>query len=145
MLRELRSALDQYCRFQVSGIYGLFPSEEHEVFAVESRWPETYPNASRRGVYLIFGKSGRLLYLGKASQQAIGNRLGAYFHYEENRACRILHSGWSETPSYVVTIAVDDDKWFEASALEEFLIVALKPCDNSRGLKLGATARMSST
>jgi hypothetical protein len=114
MLLQLRSTLDQYCGFEVSGVDGLFPREEHEVFAVESRWPETYPNASRRGVYLIFGKSGRLLYLGKASQQAMGNRLGTYFHYDENKGCRVIHTGWSETPSYVITIAVHDNRWFES-------------------------------
>lgn len=135
MLQELRNALDKYCEFRVSGVYGLFPEEENEVFRVDSRWPATYPNSDRRGIYLIFGKTGRLLYIGKASQQAIGSRLGTYFQYAENKGCRIMHSGWSETPAYVVTIAVPDERWYEASSLEEYLIVALKPCDNSTSLR----------
>jgi excinuclease UvrABC nuclease subunit len=140
MLETLRSSLDKYRGFEVSCVYGLFPKDAGEFAEVKSRWPESYPHSDRRGVYLIFGKSGRLLYVGKASQQPIGTRLGSYFHSDGNKGCRIAHPDWSETPAYVVTIAVPDDRWHEASSLEEYLIVALKPCDNSRGLSTAVGA-----
>ena len=111
-----------------SGLYALFPEEGLPHF-VEFRWNDEYPNADRSGVYLIFGRAGRLLYIGKASLGAtIGGRLGTNF--AGTAGCRLLSNDWTERPTYVATIATPDNMGFEASALEDFLIGRLRPSDN---------------
>jgi hypothetical protein len=117
---------------ELSGIYALFPEDALGDF-VESRWNEPYPYADRKGIYLIFGKSGMLLYVGKASMGAtLGGRLGTYF--AGKKECRLLVTEWTERPAYIATIAVPQGMGFEAPALEEYLIKTLKPCDNNLGI-----------
>jgi excinuclease UvrABC nuclease subunit len=114
----------------------LYPGEENSGVSVASGWPKEYPNSSRKGVYAIFGRTGKLLYIGKASMNHyIGSRLGAYFRYEKlTRACEPIHNGWRERPSYIATVAVPDNMSFEAPALEEYLIQRLNPSHNAMGL-----------
>jgi hypothetical protein len=113
-------------------MYALFPEEGRADF-VESRWNEPFPNADRKGVYLIFSRTGMLLYVGKASMGAsIGGRLGTYFAGKNE--CRLLFTDWTERPTYIATIAVPQGLGFEAAALEEYLIKNLKPCDNNLGI-----------
>jgi len=62
-------------------------------------------------------------------------RLGSYFkNNAADKSCRIVERSdwraWSDPPKYVVSIAVPDQLPFEAPALEEYLIAALKPPDN---------------
>lgn len=117
---------------EVSELYDLFPDREHPVSPC---WPEDYfPNAERAGVYFFFDERLNLLYVGKASMSnCLGNRLGAYFKYEEDgKTCRVIHE-WSANLKYLATVAVPPEMPYEAPALEEFLISRLKPPDNSRG------------
>jgi excinuclease UvrABC nuclease subunit len=87
-------------------------------------------------VYLIYSED-RLLYVGTASK--LGPRLADYFQYDfpggKGNQCKVVHSGWTEMPRHVVTIAVPEASRFEASALEEYLIGELRPCDNTVGYK----------
>lgn len=146
MLTEARRWLDKFCKqyrrpglpaLELSGVYALFPEEELPDF-VEYRWNEDYPNAARKGVYLIFGRSGRVLYIGKASLGAsIGGRLGTYFAGKNE--CRLLSTDWTERPTYIATIAVPQGMSFEAAALEEYLIRCLNPCDNGVGVSVVMT------
>ena len=141
MLAQVIRCLDEYqenyrrpglAALELSGLYALFP-EEGAVDTVESRWNEPYPNADRKGVYLIFGRTGMLLYVGKASMGAsLGGRLGTYF--AGKKECRLLFTDWTERPTYVATIAVPQGMSFEAPSLEEYLIKSLKPCDNNLGI-----------
>lgn len=141
MLVQIRRCLDDYEEnyrrpglppLELKGMYALFPEEGQPDF-VESRWNEPYPQADRKGVYLIFGRSGMLLYVGKASMgSSIGGRLGTYF--AGKKECRLLFTDWTERPTYIATIAVPHGMAFEASALEEYLIKSLKPCDNNLGI-----------
>jgi len=142
MLAPVRRCLDEYqekyrraglSALELRGMYALFPEEGVADF-VESHWDDPYPNADREGVYLMFGRSGTLLFVGKASMGAtIGGRLGTYF--AGKKECRLLSTDWTERPTYVATIAVAEGMSFEAPALEEYLIQRLAPCDN----KLGTT------
>ena len=146
MLARIKQCLDEYQTkyrrpglpdLELRGMYALFPEEGLFDF-VESRWNDEYPNADRKGVYLIFGRSGTPLYVGKASMGAsIGGRLGTYF--AGNKECRLLSTDWTERPTYVATVAVPQGMSFEASALEEYFIKCLKPCDN----KLGASEEVA--
>jgi hypothetical protein len=147
MLAQVSRCLDEYQEkyrrpglpaLELRGMYALFPEEGSADF-VESGWNDQYPNADRKGVYLIFGKTGRLLYVGKASMGAsIGGRLGTYF--AGKKECRLISTDWTERPTYVATIAVPEGMSFEAPALEEYLIKCLNPCDNSLGLPGQASA-----
>jgi hypothetical protein len=144
VLEAIKCAVDEYrIKFrhpqlpdlELSALYALFPDEKEFSHEAELHWPESYPNAARQGVYLIFGGSGRLLYIGKASMNSsMGGRLAHWFHYDTSwRGCRVVHPGWSERPAYLATIAVPRDMGFEAPALEEYLIKRLNPLDNAIG------------
>ena len=140
MLAQVKRYLDEYQEkyrrpglpaLELSGVYALFPEEGLADF-VESRWNDPYPNADRKGVYLIFGNTGLLLYIGRASMgTTIGGRLGTYFAGKTE--CRLLSTDWTERPTYLATIAVPPGLSFEAPALEEYLIRSLNPCDNNLG------------
>lgn len=114
-------------RPEVSGIYSLFPEEVCSV-AAQYRWPDSWPNADRPGVYFIFGPSMELLYVGKAAW--LGRRLGDYFKWLAGRGsgCRIVHGGWKTRPAFLATAALSES--FEAPALEEYLIPRVKPAEN---------------
>jgi len=147
MLAQVTRCLDEFQEkyrrpdlpaLELKGIYALFPEEALADF-VESGWNDPYPNADRQGVYLIFGSTGVLLYVGKASMGAtIGGRLGT--HFAGKNECRLLSTDWTERPAYVATIAVPRGMGFEAAALEEFLIRSLAPRDNSLGISAQVAA-----
>lgn len=119
--------LEQICRGE---IYCL---KKESSDSPELGWPDTWPQANRRGVYAIVSDD-RVLYIGKASQQPIGHRLSSYFRYGEARECTtVAGHNWTHDPTHVVTWAVPDSSPFEASSLEEYLIIELKPCDNTAG------------
>jgi hypothetical protein len=149
MLEALKRALDD-CRakyrrsdlpdLRLSGLYSLFPDEVQTADAGH-RWNDKWPHSEEAGVYFIFGGSGRLLYVGKASMNhCIGGRLSNYFGTDKaTNRCRVEHE-WCERPMYVATAAVPQGMKFEAPALEEYLIATLNPCDNVRGVNQRARA-----
>lgn len=59
-----------------SEIYSLF-SDKTKVPNAKLHWPETWPNCGERGVYGIFSDD-ELLYVGKASLQELGYRIGLH-------------------------------------------------------------------
>jgi hypothetical protein len=99
-------------------------------------WPDVWDNNDRKGIYGIFHHR-TLLYIGKASQQTLGHRLGDYFRYGSEKYICVTNPKhtWSKEPTHVITWAVPDEMFFEASALEEFLIYELSElvCDNTLG------------
>lgn len=107
------------------GVYGLDKSIEIRSTTPSVYWPETWPLSHRRGIYAIFSHE-ELLYIGKASQQALGFRLSSYFKQVEGKCVIAPGHSWSSEPTHVVTWAVPEDMFFEASALEEFIIDRLK-------------------
>lgn len=118
-----------------SEIYSLF-ADKTKVPNAKLHWPEKWPNCGERGVYAIFSDD-ELLYVGKASLQELGYRIGSYFAYSPDRKSAVPKSGhvWSKPPTSLVTWAVPKDFFFEASALEEFIIFNLKSSlpDNTVG------------
>jgi hypothetical protein len=143
-MNKLRDAADAIARYErthrhpdrpalaVSPRYSLFP----ELAEPGPRWPDSWPNAGNRGVYLMLDAEESVLYVGKASvNSSLGARLGAYFQYGDDRRCKFrFQDYWLPLiPTYVVTIAVPDDSPFEAPALEEFLIRELGPPRNTVG------------
>lgn len=111
-------------RLEISDWYSLFPTtKDNDLDKHQKQWPEIYPHAEKKGVYLIFNENKELIYIGKASMNNnIGKRLGSHFSYESDKVtCKINHS-WSSSPKYIITIAVPDGMSFEAPALEEYLI-----------------------
>ena len=136
---DLRVAVREYAEhhrhperpsLEVAPIYDLFPAEAQSDHA----WPDQWPHASRKGVYIIMDEQLNVLYVGKASfENTIGARLGSYFAFATDRACKIVDENWSAPPRYVSSVAVPDDSAFEAPALEEYLIRKLVPRDNTVG------------
>lgn len=142
---EIYATLDRYRNnfrredlpeLAISGIYVLKPPEEPGApLKIYGKWPEVWPNAERKGVYLILGGEYQLLYVGKASaNNTLGVRLSSYFVYDSDCSCKVVHQGWTKPPRYVVTVAVPEGLTFEAPAIEEYLIGELNPPNNSIGL-----------
>lgn len=133
-LKKLQDTINEYAKkYRKDGLENL---EQGEVYslnkAVDIRsttpslyWPATWPLSHRRGIYAIFSHE-ELLYIGKASQQAIGHRLSSYFKQVEGKCSIAQGHSWSSPPTHVVTWAVSDLMFFEASALEEYVIHQLK-------------------
>ena len=82
------------------------------------------PLAAKRGIYAIFSDE-QLLYIGKSSakKKAIWHRIVDHFRLGMKTKPT---AKWSATPTHFVAWAVPDDSFFEASALEEFLIDRMK-------------------
>jgi len=149
-LKDAKNKIEEYAKkfrntslppLNISGLYDLFPYEEQilpEIIPVAS-WPDNYPNADKKGVYLILDDELNILYIGKASMNNwLGNRLGNYFGYENNtRKCKVWHTNWTAKPRYVLTVGFNDTLGFEAPALEEFLLGTVETSDNTIKLKKG--------
>jgi excinuclease UvrABC nuclease subunit len=84
-------------------------------------------------MYIILGANLKVLYIGKAG--LLGKRLAAYFHYVPgSKRCKIVDEHqWVGKPQFVATIAVPSETFFEASAIEEYLINRLHPPNNTIG------------
>jgi hypothetical protein len=117
---------------EMSDLYDLFPAGDHS--NSNKAWPAKWPMAEKPGVYFFFDDDLQLLYVGKASMNnTLGARLSSYCGYAADRSCQLKHS-WSRKPRFVTVIGLNDDLRFEAPALEEFLIMRLKPVENTVGL-----------
>jgi hypothetical protein len=141
-LKLTRDAIDEYNTgfrradfpaLEISGLYDLFPSKPHSLAKpAEHNWPVRYPSDQRAGVYLIYSDTFELLYVGKASMgSCLGKRLYTYFGAAQE--CVLKHTTWTQSPRFMLTIAVPESMPFEAPALEEFLIGRLEPTNNSVG------------
>jgi hypothetical protein len=123
-------------RPRLSGLYALFPGS-NGAHKANFSWPEAWPDAEEPGVYMVFDSRLNLLYVGKARK--IGWRLSEYFRYGKTRQGGLIlgqcgvskRYTWSRRPEYIATVRVDQA--FEASSLEEYLIVELRPPDNTAG------------
>jgi hypothetical protein len=129
-LISLKNAVEEYsdkfrrCDVEAlieGDIYSLDESIEVSSISPTLYWPATWPLSHRRGIYAIFSHE-ELLYIGKASQQALGCRLSSYFKQIDGKCEVASGHTWSSQPTHIVTWAVPENMFFEASALEEFLI-----------------------
>lgn len=98
-------------------------------------WRDSWPFGDRAGVYFVFGREMKLLYIGKASMNnCMGARLSHWFWGDCHSECKV-HGKWSEDPFFVQSLAMPAGLEFEAPALEEFLIREINPPDNTAGRK----------
>lgn len=83
--------------------------------------PVCSPLAAKKGVYIIFNKLDQIIYIGKSSAQkkAVWHRI--YDHIYSSKK-----SYWYSDASYFCGWAVPDESFFEATALEEYLIFKLR-------------------
>lgn len=96
-------------------------------------WPQV--TTTHRGVYGIFSGED-LLYIGKVTgkTRVICHRMNDYFEIKSDFSYGGSKHNWSQSPTHFVAWGVPDDTFFEASALEEFLIDRLQDelPDNTR-------------
>lgn len=114
-------------RFNVSGLYDLYPEKETKQ-EIENSWPNVWTNNSKAGVYLFLDENLEVAYIGKSNQ--FGYRFGSYFGYNEEKKCKTKNN-WKTNPRFVITIAVPDDSKFECSSFEEFLLSKITTTDNT--------------
>ncbi|MFM5138412.1 hypothetical protein [Aeromonas rivipollensis] len=82
--------------------------------------PACPAEAEKKGVYVIFNGDD-IIYIGKSSSQNKGIWHRIVDHIYSSRK-----SNWASEATHFVAWAVPDDSFFEASALEEFLIFKMK-------------------
>lgn len=136
-LQAVQAALDNYHNsyrhpslpgLHASGLYALFPPAGSTPANATWSWPDTWPDVENAGVYFIFDSKLTLLYVGKAL--ILGRRLSEWFQYGERGGCKVIGT-WTTRPEYIATVPVTAA--FEASSLEEYLIMELCPPDNTAG------------
>jgi GIY-YIG catalytic domain-containing protein len=110
-----------------SELYALFPEETGTEMPSTMNWPEAWPNNMHAGVYFVFDRALRVMYVGMTT--FFGARLSAHF---PTRSERIRENYWKTgRPMFVATVAVTEV--FEALALEGYLIDKFQPPENSKG------------
>jgi hypothetical protein len=143
-LSFLKRKIDDYIRMyrkeslkslELSDLYDLFPEKkimQPEITPV-AIWPDNYPFATNKGVYVILDDFLNVLYIGKASMNVnIGTRLGKHFCYDDDKKhCKTVEVNWSVQPRYVIIISCHDSLAFEAPALEEYLLGTVDTSDNT--------------
>ncbi|PNH84121.1 hypothetical protein C1M56_20560 [Vibrio diazotrophicus] len=96
-------------------------------------WPEVM--TTHRGVYAIFHKD-ELLYIGKVTgkSRVLCHRMIDYFIIRDDFSYAGSKYQWTKEPTHFAAWGVPHDSFFEASALEEFLINKLQAelPDNTR-------------
>jgi hypothetical protein len=107
---------------EISNLYNLKKMKGSKEFG----WPDPWPHGGSPGIYVILHEE-EVLYIGKASLQWIGDRLSSYFRYGEKRECiQNRNHNWKKPPTHVVAWKVPKDQFYEASAMEEYLINKLQ-------------------
>jgi len=100
-------------------------------FDISTEYSTTMPNNEFAGAYLFFSESMDLLYVGKSS--LLGKRMNCHFHYSSNPNVGTPVTKESEGTRYIITIGLREEYAWLAPALEEFLIMRLKPLRNKIG------------
>lgn len=106
---------------------GLAPFKYVEPYELGCKkfWPEVM--TTHRGVYGIFSGCD-LIYIGKVTgkTRVLCHRMNDYFVIREDFTYGGAKHHWSREPTHFVAWGVPDESFFEASALEEFLIDRLQ-------------------
>ncbi|HAU8295564.1 TPA: hypothetical protein I7152_22120 [Vibrio vulnificus] len=102
-----------------------FQYVEPYVLGCKLFWPEVM--TTHRGVYAIF-HNDELLYIGKVTgkTRVLCHRMNDYFIIRDDFSYEGSKDQWSKEPTHFVAWGVPHDSFFEASALEEFLIDRLQ-------------------
>lgn len=88
----------------------------------------SWPSNESPGVYIFLDVDKNITYIGKASLQGIGYRLNQRFDTKWNPK-----KPESEGCVYITTIALAEESFFEAPAIEEYLLKHLKTRSNKIG------------
>lgn len=114
-------------------LLALFPDKS--LGKATKTWKDPWPFGDRAGVYFVFDRDMKLLYIGKASMNScMGARLSSWFYGPVTGTCSV-QGQWSNEPFFVQTLAMPENMRFEAPALEEYLIDCLHPPENTAGRK----------
>lgn len=88
-------------------------------------WPDVM--TTHKGVYAIFG-GNELLYVGKVTgkTRVLCHRMNDYFIIRDDFSYGGSKYDWTKEPTHFAAWGVPHESFFEASALEEFLIDQLQ-------------------
>lgn len=103
-----------------------------EPYDLDKSFANYFPGYDRSGVYALLDKNKTVRYIGKSSTN-LGRRLGSYFKRSDDRRKGIARHAELKRIRYIVTAPMPKNHFFEASAIEEFLIRKLNPPLNKRG------------
>ncbi len=126
---RLQEKVAEYCNcYHINPVFKI-----SERFDIERDLTAYYPNSNSAGCYAVYTGSGELLYIGKASNKHVmGFRLGNIWKLNADKTAYITKKDWGDkTPQIIQTIPVNEP--YEASSLEEFLILKLQPPCNTIG------------
>ena len=122
--------------FELGPLYDLFPCKDTNNLNAKLGWNQTWPSNGKPGIYVFLSENGEVLYVGKSSSNStVSARLSAYCAYGEDKKCKLKHDSWKVEPRYVWIVGVPNITWFEAAALEEYLIRNLSPSENKIGIE----------
>ncbi|WP_233882089.1 GIY-YIG nuclease family protein [Paraburkholderia flagellata] len=85
----------------------------------------SFPNSSYAGVYFMFDRIGRLLYIGQSA--GLGTRIGSHFGWNENRTAGVAREARFQEVHHIRTIGLPPENAFEAPAIELWFIQRLNP------------------
>ncbi len=104
--------------------------EMTDVYDLQKDWNKSYPGVGSPGVYFFADENRKTRYIGKSSSE-LGKRLGDYWKDDNGKA--VPRNDKSKGIRYITTITVSEDRAFEASSIEEWLIQKIKPSRNKLG------------
>lgn len=125
--------------YQLGPCYDLFPDRAAPIIPCELKWNDTWPNAKLPGIYAFLteegGQNPYISYIGKAHLgRTLGKRLDDHRECSPNRGFQFKSGySWTVEPRFVWTVGVPEETKWEASALEDFLLLHLKTYDNKKG------------
>lgn len=89
-----------------------------------------HPCSDKAGVYFLFDKDGYLVYVG-SSVDCLGRRFAGHFEYGDAGRTFGVHKTFKDI-GYYAAIGFLDEFFYEAAALELYLIQQLSPRYNER-------------
>ena len=132
-LQDLKDLVSEFeSRYRGANLESFLYVEPYKLGCKEF-WPSVM--TTHKGIYGIL-HNDELLYIGKVTgkTRVLCHRMNDYFIIRDDFSYGGTKENWTQSPTHFVAWGVPEDSFFEASALEEFLIDRLKEelPDNTR-------------
>jgi hypothetical protein len=129
---DVKRAVEEYCKLHSLPLFKITDPVDIQLSYRENT--PFSPGQDGAGCYLFWSGNKELLYIGKVSwKNKLVARIMQYFNWDQERTAVITKQNhrWTSPPVYVSTIGVQIP--YQAPSLEEYLIGALKPPNNTIG------------